>query len=138
MASLNMQTIRYINLLDRTSNVKTSKCFTYNNNILFAVPKSMVSRAIGPNAINIRRMQESLGKRIRIIAEADGIGDAERFIRSIVEPINFKGIEIRDGELVINAGGTQSKAGLMGREKKRMEELAQIIKDTFSLELKIV
>jgi len=138
MAFLNMQTIRYINLLDRTSNVKTSKCFIYNNAIVFAVPKSFVSKAIGPGAMNIRRMQESLGKRIRIIAEADGIEDAERFVRTIVEPVSFKRIGIKEGTLIITAGGTQSKAGLMGREKRRMEELSQIIKDTFNLDLKIV
>ena len=62
MAIINMQTMRYINLLDRASHVKTSKCFVYNNTIMFAVPKEMVSKAIGPDAINVRRIQEVLLK----------------------------------------------------------------------------
>ena len=40
--------------------------------------------------------------------------------------------------LLINAGGTQSKAALIGREKRRLDELSEIIKDTFSLEVKII
>ena len=67
MSIINMQTIRYINLLDRASNVKTSKCYTYNNAIIFAVPKNLVSKAIGPDASNVRLIQEKLGKRVRII-----------------------------------------------------------------------
>ena len=35
MAIINMQTMRYINLLDKASNVKTRKCFVYNNTIYF-------------------------------------------------------------------------------------------------------
>ncbi len=137
MTSLNMQTIRYINLLDRVSNVKTSKCFSYNNSIIFAVPEKMVSRAVGRNAENIKVMQDSLGKRIRIVAEASGITEIERFVRDIVSPINFNSVEIRDNVLIISAGGTQNKAGLIGRERRRLDELSQIIKDNFNLDVRI-
>ena len=65
MSTINIQTMRYINLLDSTSRVKTRKCFVYNNTIIFAVPSELMSRAIGPNASNIHYLQEKLGKRIR-------------------------------------------------------------------------
>ncbi len=138
MAIINMQTMRYINLLDRASNVKTRKCFIYNNTIIFAVPRNLVSRAIGPDAINVKRIQDSLGKRVRIVEEAEGVKDAKRFIEDITEPVNFKGLEIKDNSLIINAGGTQSKAALLGRNKKRYEELKTIVEDTFNLDLKVV
>lgn len=138
MAFLNMQTIRYINLLDKVSNVKTSKCFVYNGTIIFAVPSNLVSKAIGPGAVNIRRIQESLGKRVRVMSRAEGKEDAERFVRNLVEPVSFKSVEVRDGELIIVAGSTQSKAALIGREKRRLNELSQIVKDTFSLDLRII
>ncbi|MBS3072165.1 hypothetical protein J4408_04200 [Candidatus Pacearchaeota archaeon] len=104
-----MQTMRYINLLDRASNVKTKKCFVYNNTIYFAVPASLISKAIGPAASNIRRMQENLGKRIRIIPEPEGIMDAEKFVANIVDPVKFKSLEMKDGMFVLNAS-SQSKA----------------------------
>ncbi len=133
-----MQTMRYINLLDKASNVKTRKCFIYNNAIIFAVPRGLVSRAIGPEAVNVRRIQDSLGKRVRIIEEAEGMKDARRFIQNIVDPINFKSLEIKENTFVINSGGTQSKAALLGRNKRRFEELKQIIEDTFHMDLRIL
>jgi transcription antitermination factor NusA-like protein len=137
MAVINMQIIRYINLLDRVSRVKTHRCFIYNNAILFAVPRAMVSQAIGPAASNIRRMQEQLGKRVRIVEEPKGIEDAENFIREIVSPVKFKSLELKDNELIINAGSA-SKATLIGRNKKRLDELGQIIRDSFGKETRIV
>ena len=133
-----MQTMRYINLLDKTSNVKTRKCFVYNNTIFFAVPKNMISRAIGRAAINVKKLQERFGKKVKIIEEPGGAEDAEKFIRDIVEPVKFKSFEIRDGEMVIIAGGTQNKAILLGRNKKRFEELKSIILDNFGAELRII
>ena len=57
MTVINMQTMRYLNLLDKESRVRTTTCFVYNNTIIFAVPPYLVSRAIGPNALNTKKLQ---------------------------------------------------------------------------------
>jgi len=130
--------MRYINLLDRTAHVKTRKCFVYNNTIFFAVPRQFVSKAIGPDASNIRKIQESLGKKIKVIKEAGGYEDAENFVEDVVSPAKFKSFEVKDGAGIITAGNNQNKAILIGRNKRRMEELKQILHDIFGLDLKIV
>lgn len=137
MATIDMQTMRYINLLDRVTRVKTMKCFAYNNTIIFAVPEKMMSQAIGPGAINLRRLQEQIGKRIKVVREAKSVDYAKDFIEAVVSPVGFKSIEINEGVLIINAG-SQHKAALIGRNRRRYEELARIVKDAFNLELKII
>jgi len=138
MTTINMQTMRYINLLDKASNVKTRKCFVYNNTIFFAVPKFQISKAIGPDAINVRRINEQIGKKVRVIGEADGIEDAKHFVEQVVAPTKFKALEIKDNMIVLTAGGTQNKASLLGRNKKRFEELKLIIGDIFGLDLRVI
>lgn len=138
MVTLDMQTIRYLNLLDKVSQVKTSKCFVYNNTVIFAVPKGFVAQAIGDHALNIKRMQEQIGKRVRIIAQADGQEDANRFVSDVVSPTGFKGIILHQKLLTITAGTMQNKASLLGRNKMRFAELELIVKDTFGFELKII
>lgn len=137
MSSIDMQTMRYINLLDRTARVKTTKCFAYNNSIIFAVPRALMSKAIGPDAINVRKIQDQLGKRVRIVKEADGITDMSRFIEDIVSPLRFKALEVKEGVCVLTAG-SQSKAALIGRNKRRFDELRQIVSDNFSVDLRII
>ncbi len=129
--------MRYINLLDKASRVKTRKCFLYNNMIVFAVPRAFMSQAIGPDAAHIRFIQNQIGKRIRVIEEARGFEDAERFVEAIVAPVTFKSLEMKDDMFVLSAG-SQSKAALIGRNRRREDELRQIMKDTFGLDLKII
>lgn len=138
MVVIDMQAMRYINLLDKVSRVRTRKCFAHNNTIFFAVNSRMVSKAIGPAAINIKKIQEQIGKRIKIIREADGAGDAKRFIEDIVSPVRMKSLEVKDGCVVISAGNNQSKAALIGRNKRRYNELRRIVQDIFNLDLKIL
>ncbi len=133
-----MQTMMYINILDRASNVRTKKCFVYNNTIFFAVPKHLVSRAIGPSALNVKKIQENLGKKVRIIAEPENVWDATRFVQDLVNPNKFKSLEIKDNCFILTAGSNQNKAILIGRNKRRLEELKKILFDSFSMDLKIV
>ena len=133
-----MQTMRYINLLDRASRVRTNRCFVYNNTIFFAVPRNLVSRALGPAAINVRKIQENLGRKIRIVAEPEGAWDAKRFVGDLVSPNKFKSLEIKDNLIILTAGSSQNKAILIGRNKKRLEELDSILQDIFGMALKIV
>jgi NusA-like KH domain protein len=138
MAIINMQTMRYINLLDKASKVKTRKCFVYNGTIYFAVPRALMAKAIGPEASNIKRIQEKLGKKIKIIPEAIGLEDLEKFVNNVVNPVSFKNIEVKDNQVVVTAGGMQNKAALLGRNKTRYLELSQIIQDIFGKELRVI
>lgn len=137
MATINMQTMRYINLLDRASKVKTKQCFVYNNTIFFAVPKELVSRAIGPAALHIKDMQKNLNKKIRIIFSPEGINEAYKFIKELVSPNKFKSLEIKDGVIILTAGNNQLKAVLIGRNKRRFDELRKILQDIFGMDFKI-
>ena len=125
-------------MLDRESRVKTSKCFVYNNAIIFAVPREKISKAIGPNASNVRNLQEKLGKRVRIIGQVENKEDAGKFVQEIVAPVRFKSVEINDNVVIITAGSNQSKASLIGRDKRRLLELSKILKDMFDFDLKII
>jgi transcription antitermination factor NusA-like protein len=104
---------------------------------MFAVPKPLISRALGKDAENLRRMSEVFKRRVRIVPIPFGENDAKEFFSKIIEPIEFKDLEITGGEIVINAG-QMNKAALIGRNKRRLFELQKIAKDFFGKELKII
>lgn len=135
--TITMQKMRYINSLDRVSRVKTTRCFVYNNTIFFAVPGEFVSKAIGNGAKNIRALQEIFGKRVKIVIEPRGNFDAERFTHNVVEPVQFKSLEEKDEFFILNAG-SRNKAALIGRNKRRLMELNQVMIDNFGKGVKIV
>ncbi len=129
--TIDMKLMRYINLFSKISNVPTTKCSVYNDQIIFAVPESQVSQAIGPAAINVRRMREVLGRKIRIVVMPSSLDNKQeigKFIQEVVNPIEFNKIEINGDEIVVSAG-RQSKAALIGRNRIREQELSNIVKN---------
>lgn len=137
MNVIDMQSMRHLNLFGKITGINTRFSFKYNNNIVFCVPGKLVSKAVGEQGRNSRKMNEVLGQRIKIIPEPLGIKDARNFFENIVSPVTFRDLEIRENEIIINAG-TQSKAALIGRDKRRLIELQKIAKDFFGKDLRIV
>jgi transcription antitermination factor NusA-like protein len=131
---IDMQLMRYINLFARTTRVSTTKVFFYNNQIIFAVPKAKVSIAIGKGACNIRKMSEMLRKKIRVVTmpAVDDVEGIKKFVADVVAPIEFNGVEMKGGSIVVNAG-RQSKAALIGRNRGREKELGDVLKDFFGV-----
>lgn len=132
--TIDMQLMRYINLFARTTKVATTRCFVYNNQIFFVVSRAKMSLAIGKGAVNIKKMNEILRKKIRVVAMplGDGRDEIEKFIEDIVAPIEFNGVEVNGNSVVVNAG-RQSKAALIGRGRQRERELSGVLKDFFGV-----
>jgi hypothetical protein len=82
-------------------------------------------------------MSEILRKRIKVIPLPRNIGDARTFIEAVVSPVTFKGVEISPTEIILTAG-MQSKAALIGRNKRRLMEMQEIVKDFFQRDFRIV
>ena len=136
--TINMQDIQHLNLFSQVTRINTRFCMEYNRTIIFCVPKEFVNKAVGEEGRNVRRISEILGKKIRIIAVPRGIQDARGFIQTIVRPVMFKDLEVKENEIIIiTAGNMQNKASLIGRDKKRFLELQKICKDFFVKDLRI-
>ncbi len=135
--TLDMKDLRYLKLFEKVTNLRTHYCFEYNNTIIFCVPKEFVSKAIGPEAKNLRRINEIIKKRVKVIAIPRNSEDIKKFIELVVSPVTFKDLEILEDEIILNAG-TQSKAALIGREKRRLIEMQRITKDFFKKNFRII
>jgi transcription antitermination factor NusA-like protein len=130
--TLDMRFIRYANLFSRITKIRTNHCFMYNNTIVFAVPRNFVMRAIGMNNINLRKLSDIIGKKIKIVAIPNGREDIENFVSVIIHPVKFKAIEIKENEAIINAN-SQSKASLIGRGKIRLLEMENVLDQYFGI-----
>jgi NusA-like KH domain protein len=131
---IDMQLMRYINLFSRTTKVPTTKCFVYNNQIVFAVPKAKVSVAIGRGAENVKKLNGILRKKIKVVAmpTADNREDIGKFVEAVVAPVEFNNVEVKENSVTINAG-RQSKAALIGRGRQRERELSEVLKNFFHI-----
>jgi len=130
--TLDMQFIRYANLFSKMTKIRANHCFEYNNTIFFAVPRKLVSKAIGQNNIYLKRLSEIIGKKIKIVAVPKGREDIENFVFVLTYPVRFKAIEINNDMAVITAA-QQNKASLIGRGKIRLAEMEKILAQYFGV-----
>lgn len=135
--TIDMQDMRHINLFERVTNISTRFCFKYNENIIFCVPKKLVSKAVGDGGMNVKKLGEILRRRIKVIITPNGIADANIFFRNVVSPTTFKDLDVKGNEIIIVAG-SQNKAILIGRNRRRLFELQKIANDFFGKDLRIV
>jgi NusA-like KH domain protein len=135
--TIDMQNLQYLNLFGKVTKVDTRFCFMYNNVLVFCVPRHLVSKAVGKQGSNVKRMSELLRKKIKIIAVPEDVRNAREFIQHIVSPVEFKDLEIKDDEIILTAG-MQSKAALLGRNKRRLIEMQKIVKSFFERDFKII
>ncbi|MCK5449594.1 KH domain-containing protein [Candidatus Pacearchaeota archaeon] len=144
--TIDMQLMRYINLFGKITKVPTTKCFVYNNQIVFVVPKAQVSMAIGKNAENVKKLNDILRRKIKVVAMPifdsssvnGGGGEIGKFIEAVVSPVEFNRVELKENTLVVNAG-RQSKATLIGRGRQREKELSDVLRNFFGIsKLRIV
>jgi len=142
--TFDMQFIRYINLFRKVTNISAKHCFSYNNTLVFVVPRALVMQAIGRDNYNLKRLSNIITKRIRVIAEPSGIKDLHDFVTVLVSPIKFEKIEVRETpasensyasskEAIITTDNRESKAMLIGRERAREKELKEILEQYFDI-----
>jgi len=131
---LDMQFMRYINLFEKITRVRTSVCFSYNNFIVFGVKKQEVSDAIGKNASNVKEIAQVFGKKVKIVGmpKDKTQSDVEEFVSSLIAPAQFNKFEIVNNEAVLGAT-MENKAILIGRNSQRQKELEEILKRYFDI-----
>jgi len=137
MTTIDMQHMRYLNLFEKITRIRTRYCFKYNEMIMFAIPSNLILRSLGKNGENVKKLRGILRKRIKVVALPHDIEDAKYFIKNVVSPVEFKDLEIKDNEIIVTAG-RNSKAALIGRNKRRLHEMQKIVGDFFGKEFKIV
>lgn len=133
-AKLDINMIHSLNLFSRITGVRTEYCFKYSNWLIFVVPPAVLPKAIGERGENVRKIGSILKCKVKVIPSAN----IEPFVKAVIYPIKFKKLMHENGEIVIVAG-PNSKASLIGRDKIRMNELLNILKQYFNIRaLKIV
>jgi transcription antitermination factor NusA-like protein len=134
VGTIDMQSMRYLNLFNKICKVQTKYCYTYNNALIFVVPTQKVSSAIGPNAKNVKMLSSRIGHKIKVVGLANQStkDSISKFIIKLVDPITINKIDVKDSEIIIT-GGRQTKASIIGRNRIREKELLNILKGLFGI-----
>jgi NusA-like KH domain protein len=134
-AKLDLQSIQCINIFSKVANVRPNGCFVYNNTQVFIVKPQFLSKAVGEHGKNVHRLSSMLRMRVRVVASSD----IEHFVKEIVQPVRFKKLVIDDDGNITIVAGQQAKASLIGRNKVRINELSEVLRQYYGIKtLKVI
>lgn len=132
---LDSESIKLIALFESNTGAKVKDCIQ-NENLVFIIEENEISKAIGRNGSNIKKMERMLKKKIKL---AEFSSDVLRFVRNLIYPAEVSDVRIENGIVTIHGKDTATRAMLIGRERHNINHLADIVKRYFDVkEIKVV
>ncbi|MBR9676672.1 NusA-like transcription termination signal-binding factor [Candidatus Woesearchaeota archaeon] len=122
---------------EKLTRTRLKDCFEDKfDKLVFIVMPGEILKAIGKKAVNVKKLEESLKRKIRIIEFAT---DIESFLKNTTFPTKISSIERLDDEIIeIVAVDSKSRGILIGRNAQNLRNIEAIIKRYYPLgELKV-
>ena len=122
--------MNYMKLFENLTRARLKDCID-NEHLIFIVEENEIGKAIGKGGSNIRRLEELFKKKIKV---AEFSPDVRQFIRNFVMPLQVD--EIRDENSIITISGpdTKTKGLLIGRDRKNINYLKEVVGRYFKVE----
>jgi len=123
-------------LLERIAHVQVKDCFQDEDTVYYIVETGQVGKAIGKKAENIHRIQEDLGKRVKVIEFKERVED---FVKSIAYPLEIEEVVLNDeGFVEIRDSRKKAKSLLIGRGGKNLQLINRAVRRFFNVEVKVI
>lgn len=122
--------MKYMTLFENLTGVKVKDVFFKNEVVNFVIYKRDLKMAIGPNGVKIKKLQELLKKRIKIIIYSEQL---EEFVGNLVYGYEVDKIENKEGIVKIHCKSPKTKGLLIGRERRNLLGLKEVISRYFNI-----
>jgi len=127
--------IQYISIFESLTGARVRDCIL-NDFILFIVHENEMGKAIGKQGSNIKRVENTLKKKIKLV---EFNNDVPQFVQNLIYPVKAKEIKEEEGIVTIYGEDTKSKGILIGRDRRNLNFINEVVKRYFEIgEVKVV
>ncbi|MBI4149458.1 NusA-like transcription termination signal-binding factor [Candidatus Woesearchaeota archaeon] len=123
-----MQTLA---LFERTIRSPAKDCILQDNTYIFIIPQHTIAQAIGRQGSNVKRLQQLLNKKIKIVEFSD---TPAIFVQHLILPLQAKAIAQEGNRIIITSPDIQTKSLLIGRDSRNLKNYEAIVKRYFDVE----
>lgn len=124
--------MKVISLFETITGASVKDCFdAEDGRLIIAVNEGEIGKAIGKGSVNVKKIENVLKKKVRIIEFSP---DLEKFIRNVVYPLKVAEIAVEGGIAVLTAADHQTRGLLIGRSAQNLRGYETIVKRYFPVE----
>ncbi len=126
--------MQYISIFESLTSAKVKDCIV-NEQILFIVNENDMGKAIGKHGSNVKRIENMMKKRIRLV---EFNNDVKQFVQNLIYPVQAKEIKEENGIVSIYCNDIKSKGILIGRDRHNINFVNDVVKRHFGInEIKV-
>ncbi|MCY0849327.1 NusA-like transcription termination signal-binding factor [Sulfuracidifex metallicus] len=127
---LTPEEMRYISLFQDITKAAVKDCIIdqENNRIIFLVDSKDMGMAIGKNGLNVRKLKNSLGKDVEIVAYSDNLDDMVKFLMAPARVRSIRLVNSDSKKSVYVTVDPQDKGIAIGRSGKNVVRAKLILK----------
>jgi len=131
----NSDSMKLITLFESMTGANVRDCIA-NEKLIFVIEENEMGKAIGKSGANIKRIENALKKKIKLVEFSS---DVLQFVKNMIHPIEALDVKLEDGIVAIYGKDTAAKAILIGRERRNVNHLMDIVKRYFDIKgIKVV
>ena len=124
-----------MNTFEEITGARLKECYSQGERIVFIVKNGYGKKAIGKMGANAKKLSFMLKKKIKIIEFDD---DPKIFVKSAIYPVKAEKINQEGDIIYIKVGDYNSKAMLLGRDRKNLKSLQDLLNKYFKIEIKVL
>lgn len=132
-ATYDTEMIRTINIFESITEVDVRDAIIKEDEAYFVVPEGKAGMAIGKGGQVVQKVQEKLGREIKIYEYSDNLG---KFINNLV-PADIRGVNIDNDKVEIDVPNN-NKGRVVGKDGQKIESIREILARTHGVQEVIV
>lgn len=123
--------MKYIILFENFTKVKVKDAYLRDDGIWFIIQDGGLFKAVGKNGVKVKKLESMVKKKIKVIEFND---DICKFSINLIYPVKPKNVEFNEGNLEIFVEDSKSKGLLIGRERKNLKGLKEVLLRYFRID----
>ncbi len=133
---LNQEIMGLSSLMERITKAKVKDCFTdEEGTVFFVVAAGEVGKAIGKSGSNIKKMQQELQRKVRVIEYSSEVVE---FVKNIIYPLRAQSITEEQNMVVIQETNRKAKSLLIGRQGRNLKLINRAVQRFFPHQVKVI
>ncbi len=127
----------FMSIFEKITRASVKDCLETDTHVVFIVQPGQMGKAIGKRATNIKKLENALKKKIRIV-EFNPL--KIEFIKNLLYPRKYTDIEEKEGIIIIKGDNIEEKSIIIGKKAQNLREMEIICKRYFDdiKEIKVV
>jgi len=132
---LDQETAGLSSVMERMSGARVKDCFQDEDTVYFVVAPGEIGKAIGKSGMNIRRVQDELHKKVRVVEFRERM---EEFLRNLMYPVMVQEIVEEENAIILKDSSSKTKGLLIGRNGKNLRFINRAVQRFFNKEVRVV